>query len=215
MRKLDGVELISINCVNPERSVLALLYSMRGLKFDNVSILSNRKPTNLTDEINFVEIPNLFSTGKRGLYSEFCINELKNYIQSDHVLMIHDDGFVLNPDLWDDEFLKYDYIGAPWPDKDGVKVGNGGFCMRSRKLIELCSKMGWNGYDHEDWQICVLCPDFFISNGCKFAPIELALKFSLELQIPGHDYDLDKTFGFHGKRSEQHLRKIKLLNEIS
>ena len=27
------------------------------------------------------------------------------------------DSFVVNSDLWKDEFLKFDYIGGPWPNK--------------------------------------------------------------------------------------------------
>ena len=32
-------------------------------------------------------------------------------------------------------FLNYDYIGAPWPHHQDFNVGNGGFSMRSAKLI--------------------------------------------------------------------------------
>ena len=30
-------------------------------------------------------------------------------------LTIWTDGFIVHPEMWRDEFLKYDYIGAPWP----------------------------------------------------------------------------------------------------
>ena len=62
-------------------------------------------------------------------------------------MLIHDDGFVVNPDSWQDDFLNYDYIGAPYPlpqdnfsyrDIDGnlIRVGNS-VSLRSKKLLDL------------------------------------------------------------------------------
>jgi len=42
-------------------------------------------------------------------------------------------GFPIRPDLWDDGFLQWDYIGAPWTN--GV-VGNGALCLESRKMMD-------------------------------------------------------------------------------
>jgi hypothetical protein len=36
---------------------------------------------------------------------------------------------------WRDAFLEYDYIGASWLQFDD---GNGGFSLRTRRLMELC-----------------------------------------------------------------------------
>ena len=81
---------------------------------------------------------------------------LNNYIDSDFVLIIQDDGHIVNPHLWDNEFLNYDYIGAPWPNNKKWKnrfskydekvssniirnfnlnnIGNGGFSLRSKNF---------------------------------------------------------------------------------
>lgn len=70
---------------------------------------------------------------------------MTDYVDTDYCLIIHDDGFIVNPHLWTDDFLKYDYIGAPWylginrgltwlQDRHNL-VGNGGFCIRSKKLM--------------------------------------------------------------------------------
>ena len=32
-----------------------------------------------------------------------------------NAMLIHSDGYVINPSAWRDDFLDYDYIGAPWP----------------------------------------------------------------------------------------------------
>ena len=90
-------------------------------------------------------------------YNNFIL-KLKNYVKSPYVLVVQDDGHVLNPNIWTDEFLKYDYIGAPWPaskkwnkrwDRYGKnyskkikyhskfnRIGNGGFSLRSKKFLD-------------------------------------------------------------------------------
>ena len=43
------------------------------------------------------------------------IYKLWKHIETDYALLIHEDGFVVNPQSWSDIFMEYDYIGAPWP----------------------------------------------------------------------------------------------------
>ena len=153
-------------------------------------------------------------------YSKFMIYDLNDHIETDFVLTIQYDGFIINPDAWRDEFLDYDYIGAPWPlRKNGfvtpfgehISVGNGGFSLRSKKLLELPSKVevpfdvvamnhfykmfgavNWN----EDGNICVHNRHIFEDNGCKFAPIEVAKYFSYESPLPINQDII--PFGYHG-----------------
>ena len=149
----------------------------------------------------------------------FMLKQIKQYIDTDFCLSVHDDGFVINPQLWQDEFLKYDYIGAPWAQG---YVGNGGFTLRSKLFMDICQEIPWNG-EHDDWHTCVTHRDHFISRGCKFAPMDLAVQFSLEGMIPGYPYNLDNCFGFHGRGEVEYLFKdqgqqfkdrIMLLNNI-
>jgi len=114
-------------------------------------------------------------------YSHFMIKELNDYVQTDYVLIVHHDGFILNPDAWTDEFLQYDYIGAPWRYKDDKNVGNGGFSLRSKKLLELLANDPYILDTHpEDDRICRMYGDYLKSKGIRFAPEELAKKFSIE-----------------------------------
>ena len=136
---------------------------------------------------------------------------------------MHDDGFILNPHLWNDEFLNYDYIGAPWKEHAKHRVGNGGFCLRSRRLLYLSQFIPYYPDAHDDELICITYRKFFEDNGIKYAPLELAMKFALESQIPECDYDLDKCFGFHGRgevadifggKGDMFKDRIKLLNTV-
>jgi hypothetical protein len=54
--------------------------------------------------------------------------------------------------------------------------------------------MGANSFS-EDGNICVHNRHLYEAQGCEFAPLEIALKFSKELPVP--EYDGSKTFGFH------------------
>ena len=71
------------------------------------------------------------------------VNKFPQYIDTDFVLITQADGFIINPHKWTDIFLEYDYIGAPFPDEPqygftgDTRVGNGGFSLRSKKLIDM------------------------------------------------------------------------------
>ena len=139
-------------------------------------------------------------------YNKFFIEELNNYISTDFVLTVQSDGFIINPNLWNNDFLNYDYIGAAWP-WHGV-CGNGGFSLRSKKFLQTSSKLKYVK-DHHEYECCpednFLCLDtynrqFMIDNDIKFADIETALKFSFEHPIFGYQNNsIKNSFGFHGK----------------
>lgn len=77
-------------------------------------------------------------------------------------------------------------------------VGNGGFCLRSKKFLETSSRLAQEGafkkYHPEDVVMCVWDRDKLENEGIKFAPIDIAKQFSIE----GDDVIYDKQFGFHG-----------------
>ena len=137
MIDLSMIDLISINCVNPEESVKALLYSSEKIKFGSIKLFSHIKPSNLPDHFEFIQTEKF----THETINWFALNKLPRYIKNDYMLSIQDDGFILNPDNWTNEFLKYDYIGAPWPDLHWCKknrVGNGGFVLYSKKFLNYC-----------------------------------------------------------------------------
>lgn len=213
MIDLSNIDIISINCVNPEESVKALLYSCEKIKFGSVKLFSHIKPKNLPDSFEFIQTEKF----THDTINWFALNSLPRYIKNDFVISIHDDGFILNPDNWTDEFLKYDYIGAPWPALpwcEKNRVGNGGFVLYSKKFLNYCLSIP-KTTKHNDVVITNEYYDFFLNNGCKYAPLEIACKFSLENEIPECKFDLTKTFGFHGKLHEQSIRSIELLKKYN
>jgi hypothetical protein len=208
-RKLETVTLLGIDCVDAQRLSLAMEICQKDFEFANVKLLTSLKASKLK---NVVKIKPLNSVEK---YSRFVLEELDKYVETEYVLIVQYDGFILNSKVWTDEFLKYDYIGAPWLVADwSVKnfdfppelmsklvVGNGGFSLRSKKLLSLTSKLIKKGtierYNPEDVAICVYYRKLFEDNGIKFAPVKLAKQFSFESEDRLH-FTWDGQFGFHG-----------------
>lgn len=131
-------------------------------------------------------------------YNLFVMKDIYRFIGTNHILFFQNDGYIRNPDAWDDSFLDYDYIGAPWPWEPYKlnPVGNGGFSLRSKKL---CNILGNDNFipaaAPEDVQICVHHRNYLIKNyDIKFAPFDVASRFSVEW----HD-KYTNQFGFHGK----------------
>src|SRR6185312_821905 len=127
--------------------------------------------------------------------SKFIMKELYKYFDTEYVLVVQQDGWIINADAWDDEFYNYDYIGASWVYEHNRNVGNGGFSLRTKKLqtilaedemIDICG--------HEDQSICIIYGEYLQGKyGIKFATEKVADKFSFELREP-----TQHTFGFHG-----------------
>lgn len=203
--KLPNVTIIGIDCVNVERLQEAMDVCEKEIEFGASKLLTSLP----TDDKRFIKIPHL---GSIEAYSDFCIRDLNDYIDTDFVLIVQHDGFILNPSSWSDDFLKYDYIGAPWNVTEWSSskfkipveligqsiVGNGGFCIRSKRFLELSSRFFNEGKipvtQPEDTALCVWHRDLFEKEDMKYAPVEVAKRFSLE----GEELIFDKQFGFHG-----------------
>lgn len=193
---LKDVTLVSVNSIYPEDSIRAMRVCMTHCDFGNIKIFSNQHIK--VDGIHSVVRP------IKGLkdYCYFIMKELNDHIDTSHVLIVQPDGFIINPKAWTNEFLKYDYIGAPWRLNAGIenvdknnRVGNGGFSLRSKKLLEATQ----NRYEEdeffpEDELICRTYRKFFVTKcGIDFAPYDIAVKFAVDSE------KYDGSFGFHGK----------------
>ena len=144
------------------------------------------------DGIDCVRIPPIAS---REAYSRFVMKELAGHIDTDFALLVQWDGFVVNADAWSDEFLDYDYIGAKWIFyDDGHTVGNGGFSLRSKRLLEALGDPHVVPDEAEDVAICRTYRSYLEqAHGIRFAPEPIADRFSFEAS-----YWTSPPFGFHG-----------------
>jgi len=123
--------------------------------------------------------------------------EVPQWLRTDHFLLIQWDGHPVNADAWTDEFLAYDYIGAPWPwFGPETRVGNGGFSLRSKSLARFLAANPdrYPLWCPEDDAICRRYRMALMDEGFRWAPEDLAYRFSVE--SPGRDLAM-KPFGFH------------------
>lgn len=188
---LKDVTLLGIDCQNFNRLLTAAKVSTKKISFGSIKLLTSLE----TSHKYSVKIPLIKSTEE---YSKFILKNLNEYVDTNYVLIIQHDGFVLNPHAWSDEYLEYDYIGAPWWYESGGNVGNGGFSLRSKRLLEFTARENFiEKYHPEDFQICRTYRDYLLNQGMTFAPVSLAKKFSFEGRYRMWD-NWNGQFGFHG-----------------
>ena len=208
--KLENVTLIGADCVDVDRLLLAADISSQAIEFADIKILSSIP----SPDPRVVPIKPITSTAE---YSAFCVTKLANYVETEFALIIQYDGFILNPTAWDDRFLTYDYIGAPWYVRDwsvrnfqfptellgSYLVGNGGFSLRSKEFLDTCQTLASNGnltpFHPEDVVLCVHNRHHLEAAGLRFAPVDIGAKFSFE-SFDDERCKWDGQFGFHGLR---------------
>ena len=87
MIHLPSVTLIALSGIGyrTDKMVNALNYSQKGIEFGAVKY------------IQLGEIKDIDS------WSEATIYQLPKYIETEHCLLIHENGYVVNPKMWKDE----------------------------------------------------------------------------------------------------------------
>lgn len=195
LSSFDRVTLVCASSVRPNGSLAALLRSLDQLPIKRAKLFTHFDPSGEVDpRVQLVKIDPIPSGSA---YSRFVCKELYRHIDTDFCMIVQQDGYVLNGSAWLDEFLQYDYIGAPW-FWDRV-VGNGGFSIRSRRLMEELSKPEYEDTDPEDDRICRKYRAQLEQRGFTFAPAELAAKFSIENQGADLQGKYAGQLGWHGR----------------
>ncbi|TSC70641.1 MAG: hypothetical protein CEO12_221 [Parcubacteria group bacterium Gr01-1014_46] len=195
-KHLPNVTLITFDCVNLKQTLAAADICEREFSFGAVKVLSSIP----SDDPRVVPVPELLNNWQK--YSEFYIREFAKHVDTEYALCFHPDSFIANPSAWEDDFLKYDYLGSPWYQFGGVKVGGGGFSVRSKRLLDYISnnylKIG-GPFHPEDLWICKTARPFLEKEGMTFGPPELATRFSKEGSLRGVHWNGE--FGWHGSNS--------------
>ncbi|MBV7266323.1 DUF5672 family protein [Erythrobacter ani] len=192
---LPEVTICAASSTNVEATILALKTSLAyvepadAILFTDVDL--EQVGLVVGEGIRVVKIGELTTSAA---YSQFILEQLVDHIESSHCLVVQWDGHIIDPACWSPEFLEYDYVGASWPQfGDGHCVGNGGFSLRTRKLMDACRAPGFESHHPEDVAICRTNRTLLDQSGIRFAPVELADKFAAERAS-----DPSRTFGYHG-----------------
>ena len=223
--KLPNVTLLAATSSEMDEAQVSMRISLQNIEFGAAKLLCTTAPKQKYPDIEYVSIPPLNSVDD---YNEIIFQDLHKYFETSHCLIVQSDSFVVNSNLWKEEFLKFDYIGAPWSNKIQVNpnlvlhlekntVGNGGFSLRSHKLAEATAKINFNSLKFplksEDIIICHYLYKEMLNNGIRFAPPELAAKFSMENVNHLYGQDVNSVFGFHGKHLRDYFLKKYILRQ--
>lgn len=154
-------------------AALSLAWCQQQMPGTRALLCSPQAPKNLPSSVEWRAIQAM----NYHEYSWFMLFALWHVIETEFALIVQDDGWVLGVDNWLDEFLDYDYIGAPthlahvktrdgahwvrgfqWcndfgrPDYAITPVLNGGFSLRSQRLMRAL-------VEHRDVRVSIPPPD--------------------------------------------------------
>ncbi len=207
MLQLSDITVCAVDCATPTLAAAALDRTLSQCSFGQALLLSD---TPANTHADWVQIPKISSIDA---YNDFMLRELVKHVHTPYALVIQWDGFVTDPHAWRQEFLDYDYIGAHWPwFPSGSSIGNGGFSLRSRRLLHAMTAPGFEHVkEAEDVVICRHNRAYLEEmHGIRFAPVEVADRFSYERTEPK-----GRTFGFHGLfNAWRHMDDAQVLNVI-
>ena len=225
----QSLPIVAIADTKIKQTIKSLKKSRIGVKYQKILLITSKniKRSFVFKGLKVIRIDPL-KTSKE--YNHFVIYKLHSFITTTHILLVQWDGFVINNEKWNDNFYNYDYIGAPFiprendnsycRDRNGnfYCIGNGGFSLRSLRLLKSASKYKLEDdlnftFCHEDGFFCVLHREFLESKGFKWAPYNIATEFAIESPI-SIDRIFDLPFGFHGKKILKMYNLIFIFNYL-
>jgi hypothetical protein len=194
MLELPDVTLVLIDNVAQELSAISVWNALQKIEPKETLIFSH-KPT--------FDLPGLkWVKPAAESWVETLWKEVPKFIETSHYLVLQWDSGVLNPEAWNPDFLRFDYIGAPWPWHKTYSVGNGGFSLRSKRLGETLANMPTavvpTGINEDDY-LCRHMQSYLVkTHGFKWASAAVASYFSIE---HGNLIADAYPFGFHDCRN--------------
>lgn len=191
MLDLSSITLLCVDTRAPDLATWAINRCLQHARFADVVLMTDlARVGRRQGGITYVHAPPIRNVHE---YSQVMLTGIGEHVTGSHVLVIQWDGFILRPDLWDEEFRRYDYIGAVWPQFPKTPVGNGGFSLRSRKLLDAMRDPEIVIRHPEDKCIAIMNRRLLEDkHGICFPPADVADRFSVE-RTPWHP-----AFGFHG-----------------
>ena len=203
--QLPNVTLVCVDTISHELAAMAVKDCLDQARFgavhihtDDASVFRARLGSETNDEtdeeITITKINTFTSLFDVMKYLWYMVPQS---IETSHVLFMQWDSGIVDPSMWSEEFLQYDYIGAPWGwHGDRCEVGNGGFSLRSAKLMRFIAKHPdqFPLINPEDDTLCRTYRHRLEENGFYFAPVGAASRFSFERT----GYNAGKHFGYHG-----------------
>lgn len=194
MLELPDVTLVLIETRQHDLAELALKDCERKVSFGDVLVFTDRVSQFQRADRRVIPVSDWDT--KLG-WSKCFWMDVPLHVRTSHALCIQWDSWVVDTSAWQDCFLQYDFVGAPWWYQDGLNVGNGGFCLRSSRMMRYIRKHR-GSYpvvtDLDDDLFCRRYRPGLQAVGFEWAPEPIAQAFAFEIVRPNKD---QKHFGFH------------------
>lgn len=198
MLKLPDVTLIVAETRCHDLMRLTLTDAVCKIRFGGIIIHTDRPELiGIPAAAEYVRVPDWPNKIDQG---RFYYMEAAHAVKTSHALLLEWDGGVRDVASWTDEFLAYDYIGAPWVWAKGQRhtVGNGGFMLLSKRMADHVY------VNRDSFKISTDIAYSQINRirlekeiGAKWAPQELAYRFSYEHGPEAHRSQSKLSFGYH------------------
>ncbi|GGA51255.1 DUF5672 family protein [Dyella nitratireducens] len=170
----ERITIVSVSGLSDASgAALSLTWCQQQMPGARALLCSPQAPRNLPASVDWQAIQAM----NYHEYSWFMLFALWRVVKTEFALIVQDDGWVLSTENWRDEFLDYDYIGAPihlayvqtpddsrWVrgfqwcndfDRPGYTITpvlNGGFSLRSYRLMRALA-------EHLDIRVSIPPPD--------------------------------------------------------
>ena len=165
---------------------LLVLYTQRA----EAAVLGNKAVRSLSRTgaldavpLSDLEVPDLHELGHVSAYSRLLAHpKFWQAMQADKVLIFQTDSVLCSASPFSvDDFLAYDYIGAPWVHADNA-VGNGGLSLRSvPKMLHITQHFNKTPHPEDMFFVAGLADLAQRDASVVLAPAAMATKFSWEM----------------------------------
>ena len=198
MLRLPDVSLVTVETMAHELAGLALTDCLKVADFGEVFVYTD-DPAKL--KVNGAVYQQVENWPSKLECVRFCAFEISKPVHTSHILFVEWDAGIFDPEMWNPEFLNYDFVGAPWWWNDDFTVGNGGFSLRSKRLIDHLAEHR-DKYpvvnSTSDDTLCRVYRTTLEKEGFRWAPPELALDFAFETVRRSTE---SRHFGYHALRN--------------
>jgi len=195
--QLPSVTLICIDSIDATRAIKVLEHCKSMVDFGAVKLLTHI-PVDYEHRVRIKPLNSLIA------YSIFMLTKVHEYIDTEHLLIVQRDGWILNPQSFDPTWLQLDFIGPLFIQYD--RVGSGGFSIRSKRLMEHIAtkempQWNWTKKQAEDIQSTISYYEDGVCSlqareGFKIASLEQAANFAQGGNL-SPAYFRERPFGFH------------------
>jgi hypothetical protein len=195
---MKNITLVTVETMYHDLAQRALEETLKHIDVKEVVVFSDKQILPGSRTVHTDPIPSFRA------YNQLMLKDMVQHIETDHIIFAQWDAMAYDGSKWTDEFLDYDYIGAVWPwQPEGLNVGNGGFSLRSRRLLEATQDSRIQLHESRRFieEDAVQCVDhrtlLETEYGIRFAPTALAQQFSHEIEEGAFKYQ--PGFAFHGQ----------------